>query len=113
MKHLLPFLLLLVFVSSVSVFAQEIPVNPKFGAVSDAEIDMTVYLRDSSAAAVLLYRSYTVRIGISAAARLNRTVWVHDRWKILKDAGKDAADYERCIKDAEVKIEALKKSLNL
>ena len=26
---------------------------------------------------------------------------------------KDAADYERCIKDAETKIEALKKSLNL
>ena len=94
MKHLLPFLLLLFFVSGVSVFAQEIPVNPKYGAVSDAEVDMTVYGRDSTAAAVLLYRSYTVRIGISAAARLNRTVWVHDRWKILKDAGKDAADYE-------------------
>lgn len=96
MKHFLPLLLLFAFVagSSGSVSAQEIPVNPKFGAVSDAEIDMTVYPRDSSAAAVLLYRSYTVRIGISAAARLNRTVWVHDRWKILKDAGKDAADYE-------------------
>ncbi|MBR1538820.1 MAG: hypothetical protein IJ636_04860 [Bacteroidales bacterium] len=62
--------------------------------MSDAEIDLTVYPRDSSAAAVLLYRNYTVRIGISATAQLNRTVWVHDRWKILKEAGKDVADYE-------------------
>ena len=56
MKHFLPLLLLFAFVagSSGSVSAQEIPVNPKFGAVSDAEIDMTVYPRDSSAAAVLL-----------------------------------------------------------
>ena len=38
--------------------AQRIAVNPKFGAVSDAEVDMTVYEPDTSAVALMLYRSY-------------------------------------------------------
>jgi len=95
MRRILPFLtILLLAIQTRPLQAQTIPVNPKFGDVSDAEVDLKVYDRDSSAAAVLLYRSYFVRIGISANAQLTRTVRIHDRWKILKESGKDAADYE-------------------
>ena len=96
MKVLFRIILMAAIISLVcpDAHGQDIPVNPKFGAVSDKEIDMKVYDRDTSAAAILLYRSYTVRIGISANATLNRTIRVHDRWKILKESGKGAADYE-------------------
>ena len=41
---LIPALLFL----SMAARAQSIPVNPKFGAVSDAELEMTTYQPDTS-----------------------------------------------------------------
>ena len=78
-----------------SVPAQTIPVNPKFGSISDAEMDMTSYAPDSSATAVLLYRNLELVIGFDANYEIGRTVLIHDRWKILKEEGRDVANYQQ------------------
>ena len=80
---------------AAAAFAQQIPVNPKFGSVSDREIDIREYAPDTSATAVLLYRSIEVVIGFDIFLELGRTVVVHDRWKILKEEGRDVANYQR------------------
>ena len=86
---------LALFCLAFSALAQTIPVNPKFGSVSDLEMDMTAYGPDSSATAVLLYRSVDVVIGFDANYDIGRTVFIHDRWKILKEEGRDVANYQR------------------
>ena len=73
--------------------AQSIPVNPKFGAVSKEEVEMETYARDTSAAIMLLYTCRSVEVGINMGG-LYRNLLVHDRWKVLKEAGKDQVDYE-------------------
>ncbi len=73
--------------------AQSIPVNPKFGAVSKEEVEMETYARDTSAAIMLLYTCRSVEVGLNMGG-LYRTLQVHDRWKVLKEAGKDQVDYE-------------------
>ena len=73
--------------------AQSIPVNPKFGAVSKEEVEMETYARDTSAAIMLLYTCRSVEVGINMGG-LYRNLEVHDRWKVLKEAGKDQVDYE-------------------
>lgn len=80
--------------ASLGVSAQTIPVNPKFGAVSEAEIDLLTYEQDTTAALLLLYTSREVTVGINAAGRLYRDIRVRDRWKVLKESGKDEIDYE-------------------
>lgn len=91
---------LLVFITIISLFpfgmkAQRIAINPKFGAVSEEEVDMTSYPSDTSAAVVALYRSREIHVGINdVTGSLRKEIKVRDRWKILKEAGKDQVDYE-------------------
>lgn len=74
--------------------AQTIPVNPKFGSVSDAEIDMTVYSPDTSAVAVMLYREYTMDLVISEVSGvIIKDITVHERIKVLKEEGKRFGDF--------------------
>lgn len=74
--------------------AQTIPVNPKFGKVSDAEIDLTVYEPDTAAVAVMLYREYTMELIISnVTGDISKEITVHERIKVLKEEGKKFGDY--------------------
>lgn len=88
-------LFLLTFVLGLSFLAaaQQIPVNPKFGAVSDAEIDLQSYPADTSAAILLLYGSQDISIDI-APLGFSQSIRVHHRWKVLKESGKSEMDYE-------------------
>lgn len=73
--------------------AQVIPVNPKFGSVSDEEIDMSVYEPDTSAVAVMLYREYSMDLIIGNAGGISKEINVHERIKVLKEDGKKYGDY--------------------
>ncbi len=73
--------------------AQTIPVNHRFGSVSDREIDMTVYEPDTSAVAVVLYRDYKLDLVFDPKLEIVQIIHVHERIKILKEAGKEYADY--------------------
>ena len=88
------------FISSILFFylcltagAQRIAVNPKFGAVSDAEIDLTVYEPDTSAVALMLYRSYDLDLVFDNNVNIVQEITVHERIKVLKEEGKSYADY--------------------
>lgn len=85
---LIPALLFL----SMAARAQSIPVNPKFGAVSDAELEMTTYQPDTSAAVVVLWRRLEVEAAFSGSFGLTRKVTLTERVKILKESGKSYPD---------------------
>lgn len=87
------FLALLIF-SGSRAGAQAIPINPKFGAVSNAELEMTVYPPDTSAAVVLLYRNVEVEATVSNTLGFARRITHTERVKILKESGKDYPDYK-------------------
>ena len=91
--HFLSVLALLLFFRP-EAGAQTIPVNTKFGAVSDAELEMTVYPPDTSAAVVVLYRNQEVEATISSALGFARRIIHTERIKILKESGKDYADFK-------------------
>ena len=79
---------------SFAAAGQTIPVNPKYGAVSDEEVDMTVYEPDTSAVAVMLYREYTMDLVISnVTGGISKEITVHERIKVLKEEGKKFGDY--------------------
>ena len=87
------FLILAALAAAIAVSAQTIPVNPKYGAVSDAEIDLTVYEPDTAAVAVMLYREYTMDLIIDNSGRIAKVINVHERIKVLKEEGKKYGDY--------------------
>ena len=92
MKKILFFLAAVAF--SVAAAGQTIPVDPKFGNVSDAEIDMTVYAPDTSAVAVMLYREYAMNLVINdVTGGISKEITVHERIKVLKEEGKKYGDY--------------------
>ena len=90
-----PFVLTFIAALSLAVAAsaQTIPVNHRFGSVSDREIDMTVYEPDTSAVAVVLYRDYKLDLVFDPKLEIVQIIQVHERIKILKEAGKEYADY--------------------
>ncbi len=85
-------IVLVVFLHVVSITAQPVAVNPK--SVSREEVEMTQYPPDTTAAAVMLYRKVETGITIDANSSFSREDKVYERWKILKDSGKDIVDYE-------------------
>ena len=89
-------ILLLLMCCGMSLFAtaQQIPVNPKFGAVSDAEVDLQTYPADTSAAILLLYGKQDITIELDNQGGFVKTIRTHHRWKVLKESGKDELDYE-------------------
>ncbi len=82
----------LMLASGAHVEGQTISVNPKFGSVSDAELDLKVYAPDTSAAAILLYKSKEVKLSFDNNLDITRKVTVRKRYKVLKENGRDCAD---------------------
>lgn len=91
MKHLV--LSTFALCITIAAGAQVIPVNPKFGAVSDAEVDLAVYEPDTSAVALMLYRSYDLELVFDGKLDIVQEITVHERIKVLKEDGKKYADY--------------------
>ena len=73
--------------------AQSIKIDKKYGNVSKAELEMTVYPLDTSAVALYLYKevNYSVEIDPGGFAFIKKE---RERVKILKEAGKEYGDYE-------------------
>ena len=90
MKRLLVCFVLLL---PLALHAQRIPVDTKFGKISDAELDMTVYDADTSAAAVVLLSEDEVTLSVDLDLRMRMVHKTHERIKILKESGRDYADY--------------------
>ena len=74
--------------------AQSVPINPKFGAVSDEELNMTVYPQDTSAAVLILYRKVDVDATITSALGFTRKITHTERFKVLKESGKKHGDFK-------------------
>lgn len=77
----------------VSLHAQQIPVETKFGKVSNAELEMAVYPLDTTATAVMLYEKTQTDILTSENADFTIFFSVYERIKVLKEDGKSMADY--------------------
>ena len=96
-----------------SAYSQAIPINEKFGKISDQELNMTSYPLDTSAVAVVLFEHNEQVIAYNNRGELKKTDVIHKRIKILKDAGKKYADhsfYYPSSVNADVKISDLKVS---
>lgn len=93
--YLIPLLLVLCIGPAM---AQSVPVDPRFGKVSNEECAMTVYPADTSAAALVLWEQHSVRIDYDLSAGTPRQ-WVNhaERIKILKDEAKGRADFSLLI----------------
>lgn len=87
-------LLISTLATSIGAAAQTIPVNTKFGAVSEEELQMTVYPPDTSAAVVLLYCKQEVEAAFSSSLQFGRKIVHTERIKILKESGKDYPDFK-------------------
>jgi hypothetical protein len=74
--------------------AQSVPVNPKPGSVSEAEVAMTVYERDTTAAALALVDKTEIILQTSDVLEMKKETLVYERIKILKEDGKSWADYK-------------------
>lgn len=93
-KTLKTLLLSPALIISILAGAQTIPVNTRFGAVSDEELRMTIFPPDTSAAVVLLYSRQEVKAAFTNALTFGRKVTVTQRIKILKESGKDYPDFK-------------------
>ena len=89
-------IILILYLAAISFAAraQSIPVNTKFGSVSDAELEMTEYAQDTSAAVLVLYRHRDVLISLDGQGEFYRKEVVYERVKILKESGKSYPEYK-------------------
>jgi hypothetical protein len=94
MKHRLFISGLAALLLPLCLSAQTIPVNTKPGKVSAEECSMTTYPLDTAAAALILYEQHDVRIDFNVSTGSPHQ-WVDhfERIKILKESGKDYADF--------------------
>ena len=83
-----------VLMMAVPAVAQSVPVNPKPGKVSDEEVAMTIYQRDTTAEAVVLADNTEVLIKTTDYLELSKEIQVYERIKVLKEDGKSWADYK-------------------
>lgn len=67
-KFLVCFCLIVSVASASDLHAQSVKVNAKFGKVSDEEVRMTEYDKDTSAVAVILYDNEFKVINFDASA---------------------------------------------
>ena len=86
------FSVLLLVAGTTSLMSQSIKINYKPGSVSKEELEMDSYPLDTTASAVLLAKTYEVKVSFDQRLSLKRTETVYKRYKVLKDAGKDCAD---------------------
>lgn len=78
----------------IAAGAQSIPIDPKFGAVSEAELELSDYQQDTSASVLVLYRHRDVHITMNGQGEFYRKETFHERIKVLKEAGKSYPDYK-------------------
>ena len=93
-KMMLSVALASIFAAMTCICAQPVKVNKKFGKVSPAEIEMTVYAPDTTAAAVVLLDEGKTSITLDAEACICLQTHHHERIKILKEEGASYGDYE-------------------
>lgn len=101
--------ILLVFVC-VPVSGQTVKINPKFGNISKEELSMTSYAPDTSAAAVVLYRNTEIQIAMDNKLYFSKKTTITERYKILRESGKDCADYKLFIDQKDDRITNIKVS---
>jgi hypothetical protein len=82
---------LLVFLCLVTniLFAQELEIKAKYGKVSEEELRMTYYSKDSSAEAVVLYEEAIVSFDYDNVNGITMFYSYFGRFKILKKSGLD------------------------
>ena len=78
----------------ISAMGQTIPVSTKLGDISHAELTLETYAPDTSAAAVILYSRHEVLVAFDFKYEATRKETVTTRYKVLKESGKDCADYK-------------------
>lgn len=93
-RFCLPVILLLAVLPFSSVAGQDIKFNPKFEAVSEEEVKMTSYPRDTSAAAVIIYKELTRTVFVSPGFEFYLKNINRYRFKVLKESAKDIGDFE-------------------
>ncbi|MBP5676131.1 MAG: DUF3857 domain-containing protein [Bacteroidales bacterium] len=91
MRRLLAISLLLI--PCVFSHAQSIPVNTKPGIVSLEEVAMETYQLDTSARALVLCESTQVDIVTTEYLEMSQIFTFNTRIKVLKESGKDEADF--------------------
>lgn len=94
MRRFLLSTLLLLAVGTLPTLAQLVPVNPKEGAISKEEVAMTQYQGDTTAVALILYEENIVDLSVDASFSLKKHVFFRTRIKILKEDGKEYADFK-------------------
>ena len=94
MKKLFLLTAILVLANCISAMAQTIPVSPKLGVISEAELKMDSYAPDTSANAVILYSRHDVLVAFDFQLKATRKETVTTRYKVLKENGKQCADYK-------------------
>lgn len=85
--------LVVLILSSVSAMGQLIKFNPKFDAVSEDEVKMTSYSRDTAADALIIYQNINRRVYITPAGDFMVDKTNRMRIKILKESAKDLATF--------------------
>lgn len=93
MKRILFIIVFSVF-ATMTVEAQSITLNKKFGKVSKEEVEMLEYPLDTAASAVMLYDNSSIMIDLLGSGDFIKTVDRHMRIKILKESGLDWGDFE-------------------
>ena len=91
MKRSILFSVAFCMLSFMTVHAQSIPVNTKYGKVSREEVEMTSYQLDTSAVALVLYEDLNMIIDFNATGGFSLVRKKHMRIKILKEEGLDWA----------------------
>ena len=94
MKRSILFSVAFCMLSFMTVHAQSIPVNTKYGKVSREEVEMTSYQLDTSAVALVLYEDLNMFIDFNATGGFSLVRKKHMRIKILKEEGLDWKDCE-------------------
>lgn len=89
-QKILSFVLLLSLMVNTISYSQKDPA--KFGKVSDEEINMTVYAKDTSAAAVILVNYGVIDLNYIQSQGFVLEIKIHKRIKILTKDGLDAAN---------------------
>lgn len=92
MKRSILFSVAFCMLSFMTVHAQSIPVNTKYGKVSREEVEMTSYQLDTSAVALVLYEDLNMIIDFNATGGFSLVRKKHMRIKILKEEGLDWGD---------------------
>ena len=87
-----------VFLFPAVLFSQSIPVNTKPGRVSAEECGLAVYPSDTAAVALVLCEQHEVKIDFNVSTGSPHQ-WInhYERIKILKESGKDYADFSLLI----------------